>query len=151
LSNDRLSRREDGTLALRLKTPWSDGTTHIVVTPAELVEKLIPLIPPPWFNRVRYHGVFAPNAKLRSEVVPLPEEEETCGHGGGEHPDTERTRPYYRWHDLMRRVFSVDVLACPKCRARMQQISVIVQPEVIKAILHSVGMAADSPEASLAA
>jgi hypothetical protein len=31
------------------------------------------MIPPPRFNMIRGHGVFAPNAKLRSEVVPQKE------------------------------------------------------------------------------
>lgn len=31
------------------------------------------MIPPPRFNMIRFHGVFAPNAQLRSEVVPKKE------------------------------------------------------------------------------
>jgi hypothetical protein len=31
------------------------------------------MIPPPRFNMIRFHGVFAPNPKLRSEVVPQKE------------------------------------------------------------------------------
>jgi len=27
------------------------------------------MVPPPWFNMVRFHGVLAPNAKLREQVV----------------------------------------------------------------------------------
>lgn len=30
LSDERLQERPDGTLSLRLKRPWSDGTTHLV-------------------------------------------------------------------------------------------------------------------------
>jgi hypothetical protein len=30
------------------------------------------MIPPPWFHRVRYHGLLAPSAKLRAEVVAAP-------------------------------------------------------------------------------
>jgi hypothetical protein len=30
------------------------------------------MIPPPGFHMVRYHGLFAPGAKLRAEVVPAP-------------------------------------------------------------------------------
>jgi len=47
LSDARLKEREDGNLSLRLKRAWSDGTTHLLLSPGELIEKLIPLIPRP--------------------------------------------------------------------------------------------------------
>ena len=36
-----------------------------------------PLVPPPRFHLVRYHGVLAPAAKWRSEIVPAPIEDAT--------------------------------------------------------------------------
>jgi hypothetical protein len=39
------------------------------------------------------------------------------------------------WAQLLLKVFSVDVMACPRCDARMQRIVVIQQPDVIAAIL----------------
>ena len=62
----------DGRLALRFKQVWRDGTTHIVFTPHELIEKLIPLIPRPRCHLVRYHGILGPAAKDRAKVVPTP-------------------------------------------------------------------------------
>jgi len=47
LSDARLQEREDGNLSLRLKRAWPDGTTHLLLSPGELIEKLIPLIPRP--------------------------------------------------------------------------------------------------------
>jgi len=38
--------------------------------PLETVEKLAALVPPPRFNLVRYHGVLAPAAHSRSQIVP---------------------------------------------------------------------------------
>ena len=40
--------------------------------PLKLVEKVVALIPPPRANLLRYHGVFAPNSKDRSRIVPEP-------------------------------------------------------------------------------
>jgi hypothetical protein len=57
IANDRLQKLPDGRLALRFKQVWRDGTTHIVFTPQELIEKLIPLIPRPRCHLVRYHGL----------------------------------------------------------------------------------------------
>jgi Putative transposase len=47
LANERLEEREDGPLLLRLKTRWRDGTTHIAIERSELIDRLVPLIPPP--------------------------------------------------------------------------------------------------------
>ena len=70
LANDRLEEQPDGRLALRLKTPWRDGTTHVLVERSELIDRLVPLIPPPRAHQVRYHGILAPCASHRSQVVP---------------------------------------------------------------------------------
>ena len=59
----------DESVLLRLKTPWHDGTSHIALQPLELLEKLAALIPRPYVNLIVYHGVLAPNAKWRREVV----------------------------------------------------------------------------------
>ncbi len=69
LANERLHRRSDGKLVYQFRKPWRDGTRGVVFTPAELIEKLIALIPPPQANLLRYHGVLAPGSKLRSHVV----------------------------------------------------------------------------------
>ena len=34
------------TVSFALKTPWSDGTTHVLLSPEELIEKLAALVPP---------------------------------------------------------------------------------------------------------
>lgn len=70
LANERLEERPDGTLALRLKTRWRDGTTHIVMGRRELIDRLVPLIPPPRAHQVRYHGILAPSSSQRDRVVP---------------------------------------------------------------------------------
>jgi hypothetical protein len=70
LALDRLEAMAGGRLAYRLKTRWSDGTTHVVMKRHELLERLAPLIPPPRAHQVRYHGVLAPCACGRDRVVP---------------------------------------------------------------------------------
>ena len=91
LAAGRLAVVDADTLAFALKTPWSDGTTHLLLAPHELIEKLVALVPPPRLNLVRYHGVLAPHAAGRSQIVPGPattadEAEDGCGqaHAGAE-------------------------------------------------------------------
>jgi hypothetical protein len=76
LALGRLEAMADGRLAYRLKTPWRDGTTHVVMERRELLERLAPLIPPPRAHQVRYHGVLAPCASGRDQVVPAAYESE---------------------------------------------------------------------------
>lgn len=62
LALERLEELRDGRLAYRLKTPWRDGTTHVVMERTELLERLAPLVPPP---RARLRGGRASVPELR--------------------------------------------------------------------------------------
>ena len=61
---------DDEQVAFSLKSIWSDGTYQIVLSPDELLEKLAAPVPPPRLNLVRYHGVLAPHAADRAQIVP---------------------------------------------------------------------------------
>ena len=54
-----------------------DGTTHLAMSPLEFMQRLAALVPRPRLHLIRFHGVLAPNAKLRALVVP--HEPETRG------------------------------------------------------------------------
>ena len=56
-------------MRFELKHPWSDGTTHLLFDPVELLERLAVLTPRPRINLILYHGVLAPRAAWRSQVV----------------------------------------------------------------------------------
>ena len=70
LSDERVQLNAAGQVELQLKTPWRDGTTHLVMSPLEFMQRLAALVPRPRLHLIRYHGVLAPNAKLRAQVVP---------------------------------------------------------------------------------
>jgi hypothetical protein len=70
ISLDRLEAQPDGRLSYRLKTQWRDGTTHVLMERHELLERLAPLIPPPRAHQIRFHGILAPCASGRDQVVP---------------------------------------------------------------------------------
>ena len=53
----------------RLKTPYRDGTTDVVFEPLDFMARLAALVPTPRVNLTRYHGVFAPNHRLREQVA----------------------------------------------------------------------------------
>ena len=70
LAAGRLRLLDSQHLSFALKTPWSDGTSHLLLSPMELLEKLAALVPPPRFHLLRYHGVLAPRARDRDRIVP---------------------------------------------------------------------------------
>jgi hypothetical protein len=83
-----------------------------------------------------YHGVLAPHARWRSQVVRY----------GRSAPDSTArqlkasrraagTPSAWTWAALMRRVFDLDVLACPRCRGRLRVIATVQDPLAVQAIL----------------
>jgi hypothetical protein len=144
----------DGRVAVALQRPWADGTTHLVFTPTELLERLAPLVPRPRINLLLYHGVLAPNAPWRQAVVArdgqaalaTPSSDPTPAGDVLKSTDGRRTpmRPPYRsWAELMRRAFDTDVLACPQCGGRMVLIATIDDPAVIRRIMTHLGLSLD--------
>jgi hypothetical protein len=69
VAQDRLRLSEDGRVVLELKATWSDGTSHLVFDPLDLLVRLAALVPRPRVNLILYHGVLAPHARLRDAVV----------------------------------------------------------------------------------
>ena len=70
--------------------PGANGVVEL--SPFEFLDRLTDLVPPPRKHRHRYHGVFAPNHKLRPAVTSLAignvgkrQEAATGGHGGDGH------------------------------------------------------------------
>jgi len=70
VSTERLSLTPQGNVRYTLKTPYRDGTTHIVLEPMDFIARLIALVPKPRINLTRFHGVFAPNSRWRQQVTP---------------------------------------------------------------------------------
>ncbi len=65
VSEQRLSRTAHGKVRYELKTPYRDGTTHVIFEPVDFIARLAALVPKPRVNLTRYHGVFAPNNRFR--------------------------------------------------------------------------------------
>ena len=95
-------------------------------------------IPPPRMHQTRYHGILAPAAGWRGEVVPDTRAElpATCAVGKSHQilaaRSIEQRRP---WAELMRRVFSVDVLECEQCGGRARVAAVALDEPLAEALL----------------
>ena len=124
---------------------WRDGTSHFLFEPIEFLEKLAALIPRPAVNLL---GVLAPRARWRSQVVryarPAPDGIALTLEAT---PRSAGLTQAWTWAALMRRVFALDVLACPRCGGRLRVIATVQDPVVVRAILAHLGLAPspDSP------
>ena len=92
ICEQRMSLAANGNIVYQLKTPYDDGTTHLVLTPMEFIGRLAALVPRPRVNLTRFHGVFSPNSKLRERVVPAKSGQDASskpkGYGLGTAPET---------------------------------------------------------------
>jgi hypothetical protein len=144
LAYGRLRQLDTGDLAFALKTPWEDGTTHLVFTPVEFIGRLAALTPPPRMHLIRYHGVLAPHAAGRALIVPgasqlLPDPDPPAA------STTPPPRSPLRWAALLARVFLADPEKCPHCGARMQWVAALTDPDSIRTYLTGVGLPAEPP------
>jgi len=139
IATDRLSQLDDGRLELRLKRAWRDGTTALLFTPHELIERLVAIVPRPRAHLTRYFGVLAPSFAARSGIVPA----ETATAAAPPAPRTpppdeasKRRRPgRVPWASLIWRVFLNDVLECGRCGGRMEIIAAVTSTEAVTRIL----------------
>ncbi len=118
------------------------------MSPLELLRRITRLIPPAGLNLVRYFGILAPAAKYRRQVAPVPKVDVEVSPNALE-PVLPPMRSQIDWASLLRRVYDVDIFACP-CGGRIRIISVIEQPAVIHKILDHLGLPRAPPEVALA-
>ena len=144
VANERLKRNGAGDVVLQLKSAYRDGTTHIVMPPLEFMQRLAALVPRPRLHLIRFHGVLAPNARLRAAIVPGPAQS-TSKHAA-DHAHGAPAR--MSWARLLKRVFDIDVERCPHCGGDLKIISAIEEPAVIAKILTHLGLPARAPPRS---
>jgi hypothetical protein len=120
---------------------------------------------------IRYSGILAPAAKWRNRIVlagsperaPLihpgcTAEKPSCAtdHSAAQSlaalaeptpvvfpaiPDGRN----YTWAELMKRVWALDVLECPRCQSRMRIVAAIQPPETTRKILECLGLPSRPP------
>ena len=106
------------------------------------MQRLAALVPRPRLHLMRFHGLLAPNAKLRSLVVPTPPQQATTGAGDCEHAHSKPLR--MTWARLLKRVFDIDIERC-ECGGKLKLIAVIEEPAVIEKILTHLGLSPQPP------
>jgi hypothetical protein len=154
VSEERLSQANNGDIHYRLKTPWSDGTSGVVFSPLEFLEKLSALVPPPRIHLTRFHGILAPHSKFRKLVVPQIVEEKV-----EDNTDIEKSlevqdeddglkQKRISWAKLLSRVFALDMANCDHCGGDMRAVCAVIKQEIVVKILTHLGLPARAPPVS---
>jgi hypothetical protein len=148
IANERLKLNSAGNVVLQLKSPYQDGSAHIVMEPLEFMQRLAALVPRPRLNLIRFHGVLAPNAKIRSGIIPgrpLTVDDTSDDLDGAPHHSASARMS---WARLLKRVFDIDVQHCPQCGGILKIIAAIEDPSVIARILAHLGLPTRAPPRS---
>ena len=102
----------------------------------DFVARVLVQIPDPRRHLVRYYGAYSNRARGRRRKA----EGRLKGNGSREveeviPPSPERAALRRTWARLIRRVYEVDPLVCPRCGAEMRVIGFITEPSLIRRIL----------------
>jgi hypothetical protein len=123
------------------------------------LRRLAALVPSPYQNLIRYHGVFANRARLRPLLpappglpmsVPVPETpqaESTPDPPPVPAPPPKRHR--YSWAHQLKRSLHVDALVCPKCArgppTLLRVLAFLSDPAVVTKILDHLRLPSSAP------
>lgn len=135
VSEKRLSLTPNGNIRYQLKTPYRDGTTHVIFEPLDFIARLAALVPKPRVNLTRFHGVFAPNSKYRALVTKAARGKGNKARVSDEPPTPAERRASMTWAQRLKRVFNIDIEICTECGGPVKVIACIEDPVVIKKIL----------------
>ncbi len=120
-----------------LKTPYHNGTTHVIFEPIDFISRLAALVPKPGVNLTRFHGVFAPNSKHRIHVTPAKRGKGRKAQFGQAWKDKTPGERHVAmtWMQRLKRVFNIDIEVCEKCKGPVKIIACVEDPVVIEKIL----------------
>lgn len=133
------------------------GVKSIVLPEQDLVRRILALVPLPRRANLHYHGLWAPNAHDRAEVVPArgdlakhraqqkAAKAKRCRTANEGKPDVgppadERAADTrMKWAECLRRAFHFDVLQCP-CGGRRKVLAAVTDGAQVERILRHVGL-----------
>ena len=133
VSTHRISIMPDGKISYELKTPYRNGTTHIIFEPLDFISKLAALVPVPRVNLTRFHGIFAPNSKHRASITP--NQNDTKKTAVDYVQTKSEKRAAMTWAQRLKRAFNIDIETCEACGSAVKIIACIDDPVIIKKIL----------------
>ena len=132
---------------VQLASDKKDGPTAGIHTfdALEFLALLLAHIPDSHEILVRYYGAYSVRRRAvwrQAGILTEMRQRRGAGLGGGPETTPEDSPPWpqllarrRRWAELLRRIFEVDPLACPRCGASMRILAFILDHRAIHAIL----------------
>ena len=123
--------QEDSTVTYHSDKPTGPTAGSETMDALEFLARVVAHIPNKGQVLQRYYGFYASRVRgMRRKA-------------GGEHQPVVYAEPVpealrearRRWAELLRRIFEVDPLACPRCGQEMHIVAFITQPQIIDRIL----------------
>ena len=121
MASERLALTPSGQVRCTLKTPYRDGTTHLVLEPLDLMARLAALVTP------ARRGMGAAKPPVAHQ------------------PPTPR-QVAMNWAKRLKRVFGIEIDTCQRCGGTLRIVASIEQSEVIAKILAHLERTAPQPK-----
>ena len=141
VATERLKLRTGGELEYKMKRIFADGTSAIVLSAHELIEKLCALVPPARSHQTLYTGIFSSHSKWRNLITPNAKARK------GFNPETvdrEKVKNH-PWAKLLMRIFKIDVGTCERCGTDMEIRAAVQDPDGIARYLRHISLDAHPP------
>ena len=145
-AEDQFRELKDGRIKFTMRRPAKNGQTSILLGPHQLMRRLAWLVPPPRQHQVRFHGLLAPAAIWRPEVIPRPPPRIQPMLPSLDVAGSRRKR--IAWAQLLRRVYDIDAERCVRCGGRLRVVEAVTDPDRA-AQVRDVAMLARAPPGQL--
>lgn len=147
ICQSRLSRRDDGQYAYQTKRGFT-----LVLTAAQLVKRLLWLIPPKSLHLTNFFGVFSSHSAARPDVLPKAEvpgprlQAPVAGQPAlpGVGQPAAMKKPRLDWAALHARTWKVDVWQCP-CGGKRRVLAVVTSRSAAEQLLRKLGLLPPRP------
>ncbi len=137
---------QDGRIRVQTPPDPRTGARDLVLDALEFIHRVTTQIPDARRHLIRHYGAYshrsrgARRARAEAEAAGA-----AAAAGGGVPGDSEASAPLEieppaspsraSWARLIRRIYEVDPLLCPRCQGQLELLAVLVDPTVVGAIL----------------
>jgi len=146
LATGAVTLREDGRVEVATPPDPKTGAKDIVLDVLDFVHAVVTQIPDARKHLVRYYGAYAHKVRRRARAAAASPPAETVGAPTSDaapavlepvvraEPGSPEARRRSAWARVLRKVFEVDPLLCPKCGTPMKVVAWVTDPVVIERI-----------------
>ena len=129
---DAIEVLAEGKVLVRTPPDHKTGATSLILDPLDFIQNVANQIPDLRMHMVRYYGAYSNRGRRHSTLTS------SVGHSTGDEESalsSGEKKSRASWARMLRKIFEVEPLLCPKCQILMKIVAAITKPEVIDRIL----------------